>query len=137
MIPCVRVKNGVRVDPMTPALARMLAALDTAARWRGHDLTVTCGREGHPPTDPHTLGKALDVRVLDLSPDDTLKIYQYLRALLGDLFEVLYETPTTPTLGALKNIATINPRASGPHFHTQVKIGVVYPPQDVTGPVKA
>ncbi len=137
MIPCVRFKDGVKLDPMTPALARILAALDIAARWRGHDLTVTCGREGHPLTDPHTRGQAIDVRVLDLSPDDVLKLFQYLRALLGDLFTILYEVPATPVNGGLKNIATVNPKATAAHFHVQVSKHVgAYPPQDATA-VKA
>src|SRR5678810_1000544 len=126
MIGCVRFKDGVRTDPMTPAVARIITALDIAARWRSHDLTVTCGREGHPASDPHTLGRALDVRVRDLTPDETIKLYTYLQSLLGDLFRVIYETPIQPT-----KIAYVNAGATAPHFHIQVaKDQPEYPPKD-------
>ena len=135
MVPCVRVKDGVKIDPLTPALARILSALDIAARWRGHDLTITCGREGHPAGDPHTIGRAVDVRVLDLTPDATVKFYQYIRSLLGDLFTVLYETPIQPTYAALQNIAYINTKATAAHFHIQLAKGQAdYPPKEAAVP---
>ncbi len=117
------------MQPMTPALARLVCALDMTARMQGFDLTVTCGREGHPPHDPHTLGAALDVRVSNLAA------YNYLRSVLGDLFYVQYEVAATPVNGSLKNIAVVNPEATAPHFHCQAKKGTVYPPQDGSFPL--
>ncbi len=132
MIPCVRFKDGVQFDPLTPTLARLLCALDMTARMMGVELTVTCGREGHPEHDPHTRGAALDVRASNLTMDLTLRCYQYLRSdsVLGPRFTVLYEVPATPVNGALKNIATVNPHATAPHFHLQTVMGSIYPPQD-------
>lgn len=131
MIGCVRFKDGVRLDQMTPALARIIAALDIAARWKSQDLTVTCGREGHPASDPHTAGRAVDVRTRDLSPDDTVKLYTYLQSLLGDSFRVLYESPIPPNYIALKRIAYVNAGATAPHFHIQVAKDLAeYPPKD-------
>lgn len=129
-IPCVRCKDGVQLEPMTPTLVRLLGAVDMTARMMGHDLTVTCGREDHPVGDPHTEGRALDVRTSDLTPELILRIVPYAKTILRDEFTVLYEVPTRPTVGALANICTINPNATAPHFHLQSKKGTIYPPQD-------
>jgi len=139
MIPCVRFKSGVTLDPLTPALARLLTAVDMAARVAGYELTVSCGREGHSENDPHTLGKAIDVRARDLTPEQVLTTHHDLRQILpSDLFFLQYETPATPTNGALRNIAVVNPGATAPHFHLQVRHGQVYPPQDAdTSAVRA
>lgn len=135
MIPCVRFKDGVRLDPMTPALARLLTAVDMTARMQGVDLTVTCGREFHALTDPHTRGAAIDVRVTNLNADKIVTSYHYLRSLLGDLFTVLFETPHAWTEDAIQKIAFVNAAATAPHFHIQVKKDTIYPPQDVAGAV--
>ena len=129
-ISCVRFKSSVVLDPMTPTLARLLCAVDMTARMMGVDLTVSCGREGHGPTDPHTLGAALDISVFNLTPDLIVRSLNYMQAGLGELFYMQYEVPGTPVNGALKNIAVINPQATAPHFHVQAKKGTVYPPQD-------
>lgn len=135
MIPCVRFKDGVRLDPMTPALARLLTAVDMTARMQGVDLTVTCGREQHPIADPHTRGAAIDVRVSNLTAEKIVTSYHYLRSLLGDLFTVLFETPHAWTEDAIQKIAYVNVSATAPHFHLQVKKDTIYPPQDATGVV--
>lgn len=130
-IPCVRVKDGVDLAPMTPTLVRLLGAVDMCARMMGIELTVTCGREAHPADDPHTEGRAIDVRANDLDPAMILRIVPYLKTILqqGE-FTVLYEVPATPVNGALKNLATVNPGATAPHFHLQSSKGTIYPPQD-------
>jgi hypothetical protein len=132
----VRFKDGVRLDPVTPTQVRLLTALDMCARMQGIDLTVTCGREGHPAGDVHTRGEALDVRVIDLSSEKVLASYNYIRQVLGDLFTVLYEVPNTPTTTALRQIAYINAQATAAHFHIQPVKGTTYPPQD-TGRIVA
>ena len=133
MIPCVRFKEGVRLDPLTPTLARTLCGLDMTARMQGIDITVTCGREDHKAGDPHTLGHALDVRVSDMTPEKILASFHYLKSVLGDPFTVIYEVPATPVNGALKNIAFINQDATAPHLHVQLRrFLTTYPPQDST-----
>lgn len=130
MIPCVRFKDGVQMQPMTPCLARLICALDMTARMQGNDFTVSCGREGHAATDPHTHGQAIDVSVAGMVPEKVLSAYNYFRSILGDLFYVQYEVPATPVNGSLKNIAVVNPDATAPHFHAQSRRGTAYPPQD-------
>lgn len=129
-IPCVRFKDGVRCDPLTPTLAHLLWALDCAARIHGTDLTVTCGREDHDPGDPHTRGAALDVRVADLSPDKVLAVYKYLASTLGADFTVLYEAPNKPMDATLAKIVYVNASATAAHLHLQPRKFTVYPPQD-------
>ena len=129
-IACVRFKPSVLLDPLTPALARILGALDTCARRLNVDLTVTCGRESHGLADPHTLGAAVDVRTRTLTAEQTGLAFQYLRATLGERWTVLYEVPARPEPARLAVIATVNPHATGPHFHIQARKGTVYPPQD-------
>lgn len=131
MTPAVRIKPGVRLDPLTPAIARLIAALWSVAQRLNHDLTVTCGREGHVPDDIHSRGLALDVRANDLTPSQILHTYQLLHSDLGNIFTVIFETPATIPNGALMNIATVNPNASAIHFHVQLRKGLDdYPPVD-------
>lgn len=129
-IPCVRVKDGVRLDPVTPTHAHLLWALDSAARIHGVDLTVTCGREGHDQGDPHTRGAALDVRVSDLSPEKVLAVYKYIASTLGADFTVLYEAPNRPLDPQLAKIVYVNASATAAHLHLQPRKFTVYPPQD-------
>ena len=133
MTGCVRFKPGVDLRGLAPAGARLLAAVDFVAQAMGRDLTVTCGTDSHGADDPHTRGAALDVRVADLSDDQTLVAYDNLRKLLGHEFTVLYEVPEKPA-GLLAGIAYVNPAASGPHFHLQVRKGYrgAWPDGEVT-----
>lgn len=122
MSACVRLKDGVVLAPLTPALIRLLAVIDQGARLLGRDLTVTCGREAHPPSDPHTLGAAIDLRAKDLPDGPAMALLQFLRAQLGAEFTVLYETPTKLT-SALAPYAYVNPSATAVHVHMQVRKG--------------
>lgn len=127
MTPCLTVKSGVRFDRIAPAGFKILAVLQSATFIFDRDLTITCGTEGHPATDPHTRGDAYDVRVLGMADATILAFVDYLTTHLGPLFTVLYEVPTKPA-GVLASIATVNPGASAPHVHVQVRKGVTYPP---------
>ncbi len=128
----VRLKDGVRLDGLRPAGIRILSAVDNCARVLGLDQTVTCGREGHGPNDPHTLGNALDLRASMFNADQVKKIKAFLEAALGTHFTVLYECPMIPLNDALKGIAYVNPLATGIHFHIQVRKGTVWPPEQIT-----
>ncbi len=134
MTPCVRFKPGVTLgDPPTPTQVRLLGTLESAARAIGCDLVVSCGREGHAATDPHTCGAALDVSVAGLAPDLVASVYLLIRRLLGPVFYVQYETSVRPTTDSLARIAVINPAATASHFHLQAVKGTTYPPQDTPG----
>lgn len=115
MTPCVRVKPGVKFDVIAPAGFRILSALDRASVAFVHDITITCGSEAHPPTDPHSTGEAYDIRTNDLAPADVPELASYLTRALGGAFTVIIESPAT------------NPKATGAHIHIQRKKGTTFP----------
>jgi len=88
----LRVKPGVRFDRIDPAGFRILAALDTLARACDHDLTITCGTEAHDANDPHSLGRAYDVRSKDLAPDEKDHLVRYVLTYVAEPGEELMLT---------------------------------------------
>ncbi len=120
------VKDGVRFDRIARAGARILGALDTVARTFGRDLTITCACEGHPPTDPHTLGEAYDVRTHDMLNEEVkLRI-------LSSVMELLCE-PGESTFHIAGGIASTHfwgwlehPGTDAEHLHIQRRRGTAY-----------
>lgn len=127
-VPVVRMKEGVSFARLLPAGVRILSAVDQACEWLNRDLTISCGNEGHGALDPHTLGEAVDVSVMLLSPPTIAKLLQWLRQLLGPAFYAQYETHTPPDDPQLRAIAVVNPAATAPHIHIQRAKGTVFPP---------
>lgn len=117
---------SVVLDPIAPAGGAILAAAAMAATTIKCDLVITCGSEGHPPTDPHTLGEAIDIRTSDLSEGQLLALYHALKTTLGPKFTVLYEVKAKPA-GVLGSIAYVNTHASAPHLHIQRAKNTRYP----------
>lgn len=131
MTPVVRFAPRVNLNGLRPAGVRILAAIDAAAVTCGLSLTVTSAVDGQrAATDPHITGEAIDLRTIDLSEQDTLRIYWALRVKLGDAFTVLYEVPQSVPSLTLRQIEYVNPKATGPHFHIQRKKGTTFPPYD-------
>lgn len=125
----VRFAAGVVITGCpSPAQIRMLGAFDAVARSMGKDIIVTCGEEGHPPIDPHTLRKAFDIRVRDLDPPDQVELWKRLKVELGTRWTVLFESPILPDDPVVRDIVYVNPQASGPHIHCQPMKGTDYPP---------
>lgn len=123
---CLRVKKGCRFDVIDPAGFRILGALDRVVRPLPYDLTITCGTEGHPTMDPHTLGRAYDVRSHFLTPDQKRFV---LRAVLLDVQETGMDAPmevsggwaTMHFFGWLEH-----PGDVAEHFHFQQRKGVPF-----------
>ena len=115
------------VGPPSKAQGRMICGLDFVGRAMSRDVVVTCAEEDHPKDDPHTKKKAFDIRVKDLPPAIQLTLYQSIVNAMGGQFTTLYECPEPPGDALLRQIAFINPDASGPHIHLQVKKGQEYP----------
>lgn len=67
----ILLKPGVQLDWLAPGGWWLFQGLQRTSSVMGIDLTITCGRDGHPADDPHTLGNALDVRTHDL--DEPIK----------------------------------------------------------------
>jgi len=128
MIPVLRATPDVTLKP-APGGFRILAALDAATKVLGRDLTLTAGANDHT-SGRHPLGEAYDVRTRDLSTPELLRLVEFLGRVLGERFYVSYEVPARPQDAALAAIAVVNPDASGPHLHIQVRRGTEYPPFD-------
>jgi len=91
-------------------------------------LVITCGCEGHGPTDPHTLGHALDVRTDDLTPAQIRAVYVALVEALGRQFTVLWEVAPGATVPPeLADLAYVGP-VTAPHLHLQVRKGHTFDP---------
>jgi len=123
----LRVKLGVKFDRIDPAGFRILGSLDRIVRALPFDLTITCGSDSHPASDPHTLGRAYDVRTHDLTPEQK---QQVLRDLLLDLQEHDLDAPMEVSGG----LATSHffgwiehPNTSDEHLHAQQRKGTTYP----------
>jgi hypothetical protein len=121
-MPILLTKDGVRFDRFGSNAAILAAGLIVALRLK-RDLTVTCGTDSHPETDPHTQGAAVDFRASDLSDGQIVAAVGHFTELLGPKFTVLYESPTKP-IGVLAPIAYVNPKATGAHLHVQFAKGV-------------
>jgi hypothetical protein len=130
----LRVKPGVQFTVIAPAGFRLLGALDTVARRLKVDLTITCGTEAHPSTDPHSTGEAYDVRTHDLTDDQK-------RAVLRELLLELSDDQTADTpmivsdgLGTRGFWGWIeNPGMPAEHIHVQRRQRTVYPPAQTPG----
>lgn len=124
-------KAGVRLVP-DPAGARILGTLDRLTRELAYDLTITAGADSHPPTDPHTLGRAFDVRTHDLTLDQKLYV---LRAVLLDLQDGAADAPETLAIAGIPhNLATRyffgqleNEGGADEHLHFQLRRGATLP----------
>ena len=118
------VRPGVTIDRLAIAGATILGAAARQAARVSFDWEVTCVTGGHPPTDPHTRGEAADFSVQPF-PNASALIAAH-AALTGDLgsaYTVLYEVPERPDDPRLAAIAYVNPEATGPHFHSQIRKG--------------
>lgn len=119
----IRFEPGVSTAGLAPGGVRILGALDGLSDVLGVDLTVTSVTDGNRlPTDPHPLGNAADARTFNLSEAQVLTGHKWLQGRLGPDFTVLYEVREKPT-GVLGSIAYVNSKATGPHWHIQVRKG--------------
>lgn len=126
----VRFKDGVLpIGHLAPAGVRILGALEVTARRLGHDLTVTCVDKEHPPSDPHSLGAALDIRTHDL-PDDVKRTM--LKELMLELSDAASQMDAPMLVSG--GWATMHfwgwiehPGEPNEHIHTQLRKGVSYP----------
>lgn len=130
MIPVVRCKPGARFDVIAPGGFRILAAIDGAARIIGQDIVIAAGTNDHSGVSRHLIGEAYDISVRDFPMQTLETLIRYLTQFLGPHFTVFYETPEKPTDHDFAKIAIVNPAATGPHLHIQVKKGDLYPPAE-------
>lgn len=131
MGPRLYVKQDVILDGLDPGGCRILSVVALAPLVLGFDQTITCGREGHGPDDPHTLGKALDLRTRGRSPLEIIQMIAYYQQQLGgDFFTTLFEVPVAdrPTLDpALLEYVYDKSDPAAQHLHLQVRRGKEFP----------
>lgn len=123
----VRVKFGVHFNRIDPAGFRILGSLDRVARSLPFDLTLTCGTDAHDASDPHSLGRAYDIRTHDLSEPQK---QQVILATLRDLQESADDTPEATSGGwATKRFFgwLEQPGELTEHAHFQQRKGVSFP----------
>jgi hypothetical protein len=128
----VRVKDGARFDRIAPAGFFLLSRIHAATQVLGVDVTISCGTDAHDSPDPHVTGEAYDLSVAVYSPDVVVALVSFLRAALGPLFTVLYESPYPPSDLKLAAIVSVNQDATAPHIHVQRKRGTIWPPAPAT-----
>ncbi len=129
----LRIRAGATIQNPAPAGLRILSALDQWALMADQDVVITSGDEGsdwRAPTDPHQTGEAYDVSLKGFDPEQLVTAYRFLAKTLGARFTVLFEVPpaiisTLPQ--ALIDIAWVNTKATGMHFHLQRKRGTTFP----------
>ncbi len=136
MLPFVTCKDGVTLNPTDPGGMVIQAACVLASGVVGLPLEITCGSEGHPPGDPHTLGRARDLHVTDFTASQILALIAALEASFkylapGAPFTIMYEVPpgtTTDMRLVNSDYYYENAGATAAHLHIQVKKGQTYPP---------
>lgn len=136
MIFAVKFRENVKLIA-TPALACLLASLKHAVDTLKHDVTVTCAAEpqkSHGPTNPHTLGEALDVSVFGLNELQIAQLFSTVVAFLGPLFYVQVEVPILHAFDAkvFRDFGVtfvVSADATAPHMHMQRAKNTIYPPQ--------
>lgn len=112
------VKPGVDLGTtLTPAGARILEVLKRLVVGYAFDVTITSGRDSHPPEDVHSLGEAFDLRTHTLS-----EAQKYV--LLNDLRRELYRP--------IRRFYAFLEDAGGPneHLHVQRRLGTMYQMDD-------
>jgi len=127
----VRFKDGAfPAKALAPAGIRILGALDGIARLINQDIIVTCSDGDHPPTDPHSLGEAFDVRTHDLPHGITPQtLLREVIERLEDPGEQAAAVPgiTIPNLAIHRFYAQIeNIGQPNEHLHVQRRNGTVY-----------
>jgi hypothetical protein len=118
----VSTKDDVNLNGLAPEGFTILAAIDRAARLYNVDLLVTSAVRPLDTDSMHSVGKALDVRTLNLNSQQILDLYHWFTVELGPTFIVLFESPSPSSLPSeLRAIAYYNPGATGQHLHLGVR----------------
>lgn len=129
VIPVVRLEPGVSLNGLAPGGIRILARVDDATKIIQQDIVITSGTDRHT-RGRHPKGEALDLRTKDYDIPTIVKLLRFLTDTLGPRFTALYEVPVPSSDLMLRRVETVNPAATGPHIHVQVKKGTTYPPDD-------
>jgi len=118
----VTARAGVTLTGLAPEGLRIVGAIDRAARTFDVDLVITSAVRPEDADSMHSVGKAIDVRTSNLTVEQIAQLFYWFKTELGNEFIVLFETPSLPAVPEpLRNVATVNPAATGVHFHLGVR----------------
>lgn len=113
---------GVQLNGLAPEGYTILAAIDRAARLYNVDLMITSAVRPNDTDSMHSVGKALDIRTLNLTSRQIIDLYHWFTVELGPGFIVLFESPTPSQLPSeLLGIVYYNPQATAQHLHLGVR----------------
>ena len=137
----LRFKDGVTLTPDV-AGARLLGSIERVVRTWPTDMVVTCGSDSHPPTDPHTHGRAFDLRTHGLTDDQKKTL---LTEVLADLREPDLDPPVEMPIAGIWFAANTrfwfgqieNHLADDEHLHVQLRNAAVFPLPTSPQPTKA
>lgn len=88
----VKIKNGVRLAGMQSQLIIGIMAAESLCRSYNYDLVITSGSDGkHRRSSAHYTGRAFDMRVRHMTPEDAGEIATELQVALGEDFDVVLE----------------------------------------------
>lgn len=130
----VSLKPGVVLDRIAPAGFVILDAIREASMRTRLDLTITCGTEAHPPTDPHSTGEAVDVRTKAFTMDEKVKILDTIMRVLAEwhgeavitLSTSGVQLATSQFFGQLEHVGGVQE-----HAHIQRRKNTIYTVADL------
>lgn len=118
----VSANSGVQLTGLAPEGFTIAGAIDRAARLYNLDLVITSAVRPEDSDSMHSVGKALDVRTLNLNSQQIIALYWWFTVELGPGFIVLFESPNPSQLPSeLREIVYYNPNATGQHLHLGVR----------------
>lgn len=86
-------KKGISLSKLQACMFPALVASEQFFDLTLHELVITSGNDGnHMKDSKHYEGLAIDIRTRDLTPDQKVKLVNYLRDRLDTLFDIILET---------------------------------------------
>lgn len=127
----LRYKDGVTLKP-DAAGTRLLGAIERITRTWPTDVTITAGSDSHPPTDPHTLGRAFDVRTHGMQDNEKTA---FLHLVLVDLMDANETGPAEQTIKGIWYACNTklwfaqveNHALDAEHIHLQLRNAAIFP----------
>ena len=128
MTPIVTTKDGCEFARIAPGGFALLAGIWLACHHLNLNLEITAGTNDHV-TGRHPAGEAYDLSTHGLGAAQIAALVATLKTFLEPAqFGIWYESAIMPTDARLRPISFVNPDATAPHLHLQVRKGTTYPP---------
>jgi hypothetical protein len=100
----MRLKEGVQIGVLTPQLVLAAIIVESVYQRGSLDPVITSCNDGEhhgqpvkgDSKDPHYMGKAFDIRLWEIHPENRQGVLDSLREALGDNYVVLWENVGEP-----------------------------------------